>query len=179
MNTYILVYDSFVQFEVVLAAYFMKTQSEVHTVGLKTSPVISCEGFSINPSTVLGNIDAGDMDLLVIPGGDTGEIAANKELLALIQDMNAAGKPVAGICGGVAVLKAAGILEGRSYTGSGEAGGAASSEEANVVRDGNILTAKPNGYVEFALELGRMMDIYQDEADLQETIDFFKYFKSV
>jgi hypothetical protein len=56
---------------------------------------------------------------------------------------------------------------------------AGTSDGINVIRDGNILTAKPNGYVDFALELGRMMDIYQDEADLQETIDFFKYFKSV
>lgn len=189
MNTYVLVYNSFVQFEVVLAAYFMKTQSEVHTLGLNSMPVISCEGFSINPSAVLGNMDVNAIDLLVIPGGEVGELAANESLLALIRSMNAAGKTVAGICGGVTVLKAAGVLEGRSYVDNQEGREAAenakglpdagTSDEVNVIRDGNILTAKPNGYVDFALELGRMMDIYQDEADLQETIDFFKYFKSV
>lgn len=68
MNTYVLVYNSFVQFEVVLAAYFMKTQSEVHTLGLNSMPVISCEGFSINPSAVLGNMDVNAIDLLVILG---------------------------------------------------------------------------------------------------------------
>lgn len=190
MNTYVLVYDSFVQFEVVLAAYFMKTQSEVYTLGLSPAPVLSCEGFSINPSAVLGNIDVDAMDLLVIPGGEVQEIARNEDLLALIRSMNAAGKAVAGICGGVSVLKAAGILKDRSYVDNPDSGAAAESSNGlqgagtsadglNVIRDGNILTAKPNGYVDFALELGRMMDIYQDEADLQETIDFFKYFKSV
>lgn len=45
MNTYILIYDSFVQFEVTLAAYFMKTKGEVYTLGLEDKALISCEGF--------------------------------------------------------------------------------------------------------------------------------------
>ncbi|WP_175406469.1 hypothetical protein [Bacillus sp. FJAT-27264] len=45
--------------------------------------------------------------------------------------------------------------------------------------DRNIVTALPNGYVDFALELGKLMNIYKDKADYQETIEFFKYFKSV
>lgn len=51
-------------------------------------------------------------------------------------------------------------------------------EDKVVSIDGNVVTAKPNGYVDFALELGKMMDIYDDDADYQETVDFFKYFKA-
>lgn len=48
---------------------------------------------------------------------------------------------------------------------------------SNVVRDGNIITAKPNGYVDFAIEIGRALDIYEDEDDLNETIEFFRHFR--
>ncbi|MCP3808686.1 hypothetical protein NLX78_15725 [Paenibacillus sp. Lou8.1] len=41
----------------------------------------------------------------------------------------------------------------------------------------NIITAKPNKYVDFAIEIGKVVDIYTDDEDLKETIDFFKLFK--
>jgi putative intracellular protease/amidase len=180
MNTYILIYDGYVQFEVVLAAYFMKTKSEVYTLGPENRPFESCEGFSTNPAAILGEIEAGSVDVLVIPGGDTAELAKNAELLELIRELDAAGTTIAGICGGIEVMKAAGVLEGRRFAGNpAEAESAGTPQQDNVVADGNILTALPNGYVDFALELGRMMNIYKDEADLQETIDFFKYFQTV
>ncbi|WP_249901922.1 DJ-1/PfpI family protein [Paenibacillus sp. PK3_47] len=180
MNTYILIYDGFVQFEVVLAAYFMKTKSEVYTLGLEKRPFDSCEGFSTNPAKVIGELDTGAVDVLVIPGGDTAELARNEKLLELVRRLNAAGTTIAAICGGVEVLKAAGVLEGKRYAGNpAEAVSAGTSVQDNAVVDGNILTALPNGYVDFALELGRMMNIYKDGDDLQETIDFFKYFKAV
>ena len=49
--------------------------------------------------------------------------------------------------------------------------------QASVVVDGKIVTANPEGYVDFALALGQVMDIYKDEGDYQKTIDFFKYHK--
>lgn len=180
MSTYILIYDGFVQFEVVLAAYFLKTKSEVFTLGLEKGPYESCEGFSTNPAEVIEELDSGAVDVLVIPGGDTAEIARNEGLLELVRKLNAAGITIAAICGGVEVLKAAGVLEGKRYAGNrAKADPAGTSGQGNVIVDGNILTALPNGYVDFALELGRMMNIYKDADDLQETIDFFKYFKAV
>jgi putative intracellular protease/amidase len=172
LNTYILIYDSFVQFEVTLAAYFMKTKGEVYTLGLEDKALISCEGFSVNPSVLVENVDVSTIDLLIIPGGETDNLIGQEALLDLIRSLNRAGKVIAGICGGVSILKAAGVLDGKVYVDN-------ESGVSNVVVDGTIITAKPNGYVDFALEIGRVMSIYKDEADLQETIDFFKYFKSV
>ncbi|WP_187355373.1 DJ-1/PfpI family protein [Paenibacillus tengchongensis] len=172
MNTYVLVYDSFVQFEVMLAAYFLKTAGPVHTLGLSREAVVSAEDFSVNPSVDLLSADVGSIDVLVIPGGDTEELKSHAGLLELIRTLSDQGKPVAAICGGVSVLQAAGVLEGRAHVDDG-------STADSVVLSGHILTARPNGYVDFALELGRLLNIYKDEADLQETIDFFKHFKPV
>ncbi|MFE4713732.1 DJ-1/PfpI family protein [Paenibacillus sp. NPDC056722] len=181
MNTYILIYDSYVQFEIVLAAYFMRMQGEVYTLGLGSSPVNSCEGFSVNPAKTLQEVNVQDIDLLIIPGGETEEIVKEETLLKLLRDLDAAGKAIGGICGGVSVLKAAGILNNRSFvTNAGvEEENSGATSGANVMVDRNIVTALPNGYVDFALELGKLMNIYKDKADYQETIDFFKYFKTV
>jgi putative intracellular protease/amidase len=172
LNTYILIYDSFVQFEVTLAAYFMKTQGEVYTLGLEHTAVTSCEGFSVNPTVILENVDVSSIDLFIIPGGDIDEIAKHEALLTLIRRLNDAGVIIGGICGGVSLLKTAGVLDSNLDQST-------DSPDANVIINGNIITAKPNGYVDFALEIGKKLSIFKDEADLQETIDFFKYFKSV
>ncbi|KJD45088.1 hypothetical protein [Paenibacillus terrae] len=47
----------------------------------------------------------------------------------------------------------------------------------NGVRDRQIVTAKANAYVDFGIELGKLMDIYENEQDLEETISFFKHFE--
>lgn len=105
MNTYILIYDSFVQFEVTLAPYFMKTKGEVYTLGLEDKALISCEGFSVNPSVLVENVDVSTIDLLIIPGGKTDNLIGQEALLDLIRSLNRAGKVIAGICGGVSILK--------------------------------------------------------------------------
>lgn len=45
--------------------------------------------------------------------------------------------------------------------------------------DGNIVTAKACGYVDMALELGKIFKIYEDEADYRETVDYYKKFIDV
>ncbi len=45
------------------------------------------------------------------------------------------------------------------------------------MRDGNVITARANAYADFAIEAGKALDLFEDETDLQETIDFWKYYK--
>ncbi len=47
----------------------------------------------------------------------------------------------------------------------------------DMIVDEHIVTAQPTGYVEFAITLGQLMDIYKDEEDFNETVDFFMNFK--
>jgi hypothetical protein len=51
--------------------------------------------------------------------------------------------------------------------------------EENVVVDGNIVTAKAVGYVDLALELGKIFKIYKDEADYQETVEVYRNYKDI
>lgn len=42
----------------------------------------------------------------------------------------------------------------------------------------HVITARANMYVDMAIAIGKKMELFEDEADLQETIDFWKLHKS-
>lgn len=75
---------------------------------------------------------------------------------------------IGGICAGVDLLEHAGILNGLRST---------HSTDLDIVNDHHVITARPNAYVDFAIEMAKELGLFEDEADLQETIDFWKYFK--
>ncbi|MCY1421237.1 Protein/nucleic acid deglycase 2 [compost metagenome] len=59
-------------------------------------------------------VRAEDYDALIIPGGRAPEyLRLNEQVLQLVKDINAAGKPIASVCHGAQLLAAAGVLEGR------------------------------------------------------------------
>jgi hypothetical protein len=57
MRTAVLIYDGFMQFEVVLTCYFMKTKGDVVTVSLDGRPATSGEGFITVPHMPLAMLD--------------------------------------------------------------------------------------------------------------------------
>ena len=77
---------------------------------------------------------------------------------------------IGGICAGVDLLDNAGILCDVKST---------HSTDEDFVNDKNIITARANAYVDFAIEVAKKLELFADENDLQETIDFWKYFKRV
>lgn len=183
MKTFVLTYDGFVQFEVVLTCLFMKRKGEIVTVSLDGEQVVSFEGFKIQPHKSLKEIDVEEVDLFVIPGGNAKTIYNNSQLNEILSNLNEKKKIIAAICAGPVHLGKAGILNGKKFVtedfndfkGDFEGG---TFVNQNVVIDDNIITAKPNGYVDFAIEIGKVMKIYNDENDLNGTIEFFKFFNN-
>ncbi|HSV42452.1 MAG TPA: DJ-1/PfpI family protein, partial [Methanomassiliicoccales archaeon] len=88
----------------------------------------------------------------------------------------------AAICGGPTHLAQAGVLKGKRFTTTvfkeHEAlfDGATYVDE-NVVVDGNIVTAWPNAYVDFAFQLADMLHIFKDEAERDWAVRQFKLFQ--
>lgn len=181
MKTYVLVYEGFAHFEVILASYFLKTQGEIVTVGLSNEIITSGEGFQIKPHKTLEEVVCDEVDVFIVPGGDPKVLYDVDELYLLLKALNEKEITIGAICAGPVHLAKAGILENKEYTTSldvntNEYFDADLYVNENVVIDENIITAKPTGYVDFGLHIGDMMDIYEDEDDRQETINFFKYF---
>ena len=44
---------------------------------------------------------------------------------------------------------------------------------------GASVTARANAYVDFAVEVAKKLDLFVSEDDLQETINFWKYYQRV
>ncbi|MFS3557530.1 DJ-1/PfpI family protein [Citrobacter braakii] len=93
---------------------------------------------------------ATDYDALLIPGGRAPEhLRLNPDVIKLVQDFNAAGKPIAAVCHGPQLLAAAGGLENRTCSAypacapevrlSGGHYADIGIDQAHV--DGNLITA--------------------------------------
>ena len=181
LKTYILIYETFVQFEVVLTNYFMKTKGEIITVGLDNREVTSWEGFKTVPHVTIDEVDPDGVDLFVIPGGEPDKLFESEKLRNLLKELYKQGKVLAAICAAPLQLARAGVLDDHKYTTTlpldeFDSFNQDNFQNDNVVVDRNIITAKAAGYVDFALEIGRKMDIFENEADYQETVEYFKYY---
>ena len=168
MKDVFLVYDKSCFYEIVILNSFMQfTNCEVVLCSLDGKPIRSMEGYSVNVDMAVSKLDKSQIRSLIIPGGNVKNIN-NEEVRALFREVKAQGKLVAGICAGVDLLDEAGILCDVKST---------HSTDLDIVSDKNVITARANAYVDFAVEVAKKLDLFADEADLQETIDFWKYHK--
>ena len=162
MNTYIFLYDETSFFEVNLVAYFMKTAGNVYIVTEdKVDDVLTNEGIRIKADMTLKQVDINKLDVFVICGGNVENIRKMSNLYDFIQRCE--GKIRGGICAGSEIVKNALSIDCNTTT--------------TQVIDESIVLSPGNEYVDFALEIGKAAKIYKDEADYQETVEYFKHFR--
>lgn len=178
MKTYVMVYEGFVNFEIVLPMYLLKSAMDIETVAMTKDPVKSAEGLTVIPDLVVGDVKLKEEDVFLIPGGNPEVLDGQEDFYNLIRQGNEASTLLAAICAGPVHLAKAGVLKDREYTTSMPHGLDSDFNpdlyvHQNVVVDEHIVTAQPTGYAEFGVVLGQLMDIYKDEDDFQETVSFF------
>ena len=109
------------------------------------------------------------MAVFILPGGDRWEQSElEPELAAALGRMDAAGVPIAAICGATIAISRIGLLRGRRHTSNGleylrahvsDYSEAANYVDAPAVRDRKLITASGLGDVEFARELFEELDV--------------------
>lgn len=52
-------------------------------------------------------------------------------------------------------------------------------KEITATEGYRITTSTANGYVDFAIEVAKQLELFEDEADLQETIAFWREFRRI
>lgn len=181
MKTCIFVYEGFVHFEVMLTSLLMKKAGDVIVAGLDGNFVESYEGFTIKPDQSIADLKLSDLDLFIVPGGNPEEIYMNPVLLETLGKININKTVIAAICAGPLHLAKAGLLDGKKFTVDGPELEEYSDDFQNaiyidqkVVRDGNIITAKPEGYIDLALEIGKVLHIFEDKDEYKQMAEFFK-----
>lgn len=170
MKDVFMVYDTSCFYEIVILNYFMKfTKCEVILCSLDGKAICTTEGYSVNVDTSLYEVNLSDVRSFIIPGGNVSTIN-NKEVKNALQELRKKNALIAGICAGVDLLDEAGILKDIKST---------HSTDEDVVNDRKVITSRANAYVDFAIEVAKELELFEDEADLEETIEFWKYHKRV
>jgi 4-methyl-5(b-hydroxyethyl)-thiazole monophosphate biosynthesis len=137
---------------------------EVVAAGLRPGPVTASRGVKLLPDADWTDVNPDSFDVLILPGGNGGTtvLSSNSEILRVIRQFAEQGRWVAAVCAGPKVLKAAGILEGRSITSHpsvGEHLREARRKDDPVVVDGRLVTSQgPGTCFQFALTLVALVD---------------------
>lgn len=53
------------------------------------------------------------------------------------------------------------------------------TSDADLVIDRNVVTARANAYVDFAVEVAKKLGLFASEEDLQQTLSFWKQYRRV
>jgi protease I len=105
-------------------------------------------GYFIKATLAFRDAKGSDFAGAFVSGGRAPEyIRYNQDLLRVMREIHAAGKPIACVCHGIEILTAAGIIGGKTVTTvpkcklDAEQGGAKYVDQ-QVVLDGNIVTSR-------------------------------------
>ena len=165
MTCYCVLYERCCLYEITVLHYFLNFSGQtVLFCSPDGKPVRTMEGFPIEADAPLSAIEPENARCLILPGGPA-KAVDTPEFRALLQALREQGALLFAICAGVDVLDRAGVLDGLRST---------HSCEADWIFDKNVLTARANAYVDFAIEGAKALQLFRDEEDLRETVDFWK-----
>jgi len=142
----------------------------VKTVALNDEPIVTAGGITVRPDMRLDQCDPERSAMLILPGGRLWDEGKNTEAAALARRFLASGVPVAAICGATAGLARAGVLDLMRHTSNAPDYLAATKymgerlyQNRPAVTDGKLVTASAMGSLEFAFEIFKLLDVYDDE----------------
>jgi len=149
---------------------------DVITAGIGSKNIEGDHGIKIEADTEINEIDAADLDAVVLPGGMPGaaNLRDSNELRNIIKQLNEENKLCAAVCAAPIVLEAAGILEGKkatSYPGFDKDMPSCNYQEERVVIDGNLITGRgPGVAMEFAMTIVEYLIDEETKIELQKSM---------
>ena len=178
-SIHVVIFDGFADWEPAHALAELRRWGKraVRAVGFTSSPIVSMGGLRVYPDVMVEDVEVGDVELLLLPGGDMWEHSTYPRavLESLITRLVETETPVAAICAATLALGRARLLDDRRHTSNSlnylsanapEYSGAAHYVEAAAVRDGHVITATGLAPVDFAREVFAELQIFSpsDEA---------------
>lgn len=122
-------------------------------------------GYPVKADIAVGDVDAADLDAVVVPGGFAPEaMRRTKAMVDLVRNVHERGSLVAAICHAGWILASAGIAKGRRLTcvpiiKDDVISAGANYVDEPVVRDGNVITSRlPSDLPVFCREIVRYLE---------------------
>jgi len=165
MKALIISADNFEDSELLYPYYrFREEGIETDIASMKAGPIKGKHGYEIEANKSLSEINAGDYDFLLLPGGKAPE-QVRKEQTAheIARYFFENEKPVFAICHGPQTLISAGLIKGRRATSYKSVAGEMKEagvlyEDKEVVTDGNLVTSRePSDLPVFMREIMKMI----------------------
>lgn len=165
MRVLVISADQFEDTELLVPLYRLQEEGlDVDIASLERGPFRGKHGYEVSADLAVREVDPDRYALLLLPGGKApATLRQNGEVLEIVRDFFAKGKPVAAICHGPQILLSAGVLQGRRATCYRTVADELRSagvryEDTSVVVDGNLVTSRqPSDLPRFVPELLRML----------------------
>ena len=160
-------YPGCISLEVALVAELLSEKYEIVTATPDGQDLTASSGLPIKTHLSYAQVSLENCKAVIVPGGDPGSIIENTDISRILIEANKQGLLVGGICAGPSVLAKAGILKGRKIAHGYEQeqidflkdifSDVTLTDEQFVI-DGNIVTAKPDAHIDFAVEIACRLD---------------------
>lgn len=159
----VLLYPGCIPQEIALAADLLSEKFAVVTATPDGKKLADTRGLPLHVDRDYSSVTLDGVAAVLVPGGDPGSVVENARLSEILREANAKKILVAAICAGPLLPAKAGILKGKRIAhgyGPKELAFLASYfvdvelTDLPFVADGNLLTAKPDAAIEFAVEIG-------------------------
>ncbi|MBS4174428.1 DJ-1/PfpI family protein [Bacillus sp. FJAT-49736] len=171
-KTAVLLYPEFSEYELTVAlSILMQGNKPIITVGIDSMPVKGESGLTCVPDTEIDDVDIQELDSLLLPGCmDISLLFDKDKWFAFIRKAVNEKMIIASISSSPYLLAKAGVLKGKKYTIGME-------EEVMreldvfemekysrdlIVQDGNLITAKGSGFIEFGNLFGQALGLEFD-----------------
>lgn len=167
----ILGYRGCIGYEIQLAAELAHRRCAIEVASPRGEDVPLGNGMRARADLALEDIDASRYDALLLPGGDPQELVETGSATPLLVALASRRALIGAVCAGPIVLAKAGLLKGRRFThGYGDFHRAflapfwegAEYVDAHVVEDDWLLTAQPQGTLEFAVRFAQRIGALDD-----------------
>ena len=152
--------------------YFSKDGNKITSMG----------GLQIRPTTSLNKINFKDIDMLILPGGPAWEKGEINEIDDITKNLFENGKSIAAICAATTYLGQLGILNEKKHTSNDlnylkgiaqNYRGDKNYQNSLAITDKNLITANGIGSIEFAREIFKTIELYDDE-NIEKWFQLFK-----
>lgn len=183
-TVYILLFDGFSDWEI---AYLTPELQKSDKIELKYfshdgKTVTSMGGLRIEPDLSIDEIHANQISVLILPGGPAWENGSIRGLDHIIEELYIQNKTIGAICGATIYLGQKGYLDTVEHTSNAlfylqnfakKYGGQDYYRDELAITDKNIITANGVGPIEFAREIFKDVELY-DQGDIEKWYQLFK-----
>jgi protease I len=140
--------------------------ADVTLASLERGEIKGDKGATAEVDATIEEVDAGDFDALVLPGGvaNPDKLRMNGKVVETVRAFARSGRPVGAICHGPWLLVEAGVVDGRTVTGwpsirTDLRNAGAEVVDREAVTDGNLVTSrKPEDIPAFTEAVIRLVE---------------------